>query len=41
MERWRDYKYTLISGSMEEDIEKFRAVMRAERYLSRRFVLRP
>ena len=36
MERWREYKYTLISGSMEEDIEKFRAVMRAERYQSRR-----
>jgi guanylate kinase len=38
MERWRAYKYTLISGSMEEDIEKFRAVMRAERYKSRRLV---
>jgi guanylate kinase len=38
MERWREYRYTLISGSMEEDIEKFRAVMRAERYLSRRLV---
>ncbi len=36
MEHWHDYKYTIISGSMEEDIEKFRAVMRAERYLSRR-----
>ena len=36
MEKWRDYRYTIISGSMEEDIEKFRAVMRAERYLSRR-----
>ncbi len=36
MEHWRSYRYTLISGSMEEDIEKFRAVMRAERYLSRR-----
>jgi len=36
MEHWRDYRYTIISGSMEEDIEKFRAVMRAERYLSRR-----
>lgn len=36
MERWQDYKYTIISGSMEEDIEKFRGVMRAERYLSRR-----
>jgi guanylate kinase len=38
MERWREYKYTLISGSMEEDIEKFRAVMRAERYQSRRLL---
>jgi guanylate kinase len=38
MERWREYKYAIISGSMEEDIEKFRAVMRAERYLSRRLV---
>jgi guanylate kinase len=36
MERWHDYKYTIISGSTEEDIEKFRGVMRAERYLSRR-----
>jgi guanylate kinase len=34
---WKDYRYTIISGSMEENIEKFRAVMRAERYLSRRF----
>jgi guanylate kinase len=38
MERWREYRYTIISGSMEEDIEKFRAVMRAERYQSRRLV---
>lgn len=36
MRDWREYRYTIISGSMEEDIEKFRAVMRAERYLSRR-----
>ncbi len=36
MERWQEYKYTIISGSTEEDIEKFRGVMRAERYLSRR-----
>ncbi|MDD5198335.1 MAG: guanylate kinase [Terrimicrobiaceae bacterium] len=41
MERWREYRYTIISGSMEEDIEKFRAVMRAERYLSRRLSLHP
>ncbi len=39
MEKWRAYRYTLISGSMEEDIEKFRAIMRAERYLSRRLRL--
>ncbi len=37
--QWRDYRYTIISGSMEEDIEKFRAVMRAERYLSRRLII--
>ena len=36
MELWRDYRYTIISGSMEEDLLKFRAIMRAERYLSRR-----
>jgi len=36
MESWRDYRYTILSGSMEENIEKFRAIMRAERYLTRR-----
>ena len=35
--RWRDYRYTIVSGSVEEDLAKFRAIMRAERYLSRRF----
>jgi guanylate kinase len=39
MSKWREYRYTIISGSMEEDIEKFRGVMRAERYLSRRLHL--
>ena len=39
MEAWRDYRYTLISGSVEEDLQKFRAIMRAERYLSRRMIL--
>jgi len=34
--RWKEYKYTIISSSMEEDISKFRAIIRAERYLSRR-----
>lgn len=36
MECWRQYRYTIISGSMEENIEKFRAIMRAERYLTHR-----
>lgn len=39
MEVWRDYRYTIISGSVEEDLQKFRAIMRAERYLSRRMAL--
>jgi guanylate kinase len=39
MEAWRDYRYTIISGSVEEDLQKFRAIMRAERYLSRRMIL--
>lgn len=39
MEAWRDYRYTIISGSIEEDLVKFRAIMRAERYLSRRMIL--
>ena len=39
MEEWRNYRYTIISGSMEEDMQKFRAIMRAERYLSRRMIL--
>ena len=38
MERWRDYRYTIISGSVEEDLLKFRAIMRAERYLSKRLL---
>ena len=39
MEVWRDYRYTIISGSVEEDLEKFRHIVRAERYLSRRMIL--
>ncbi len=39
MKAWPQYKYTLISGSVEEDLQKFRAIMRAERYLSRRLLL--
>jgi guanylate kinase len=36
MELWRDYRYTIISQSMEEDLQKFRQIIGAERYLSRR-----
>jgi guanylate kinase len=39
MELWRDYRYTIISKSMEEDLQKFRNIMGAERYLSRRLEL--
>ena len=40
MELWRDYRYTIISGSVEEDLEKFRHIMAAESYLSRRLRLK-
>lgn len=39
MECWKEYRYTIITGSVEEDLQKFRAIMRAERYLSRRLKL--
>jgi guanylate kinase len=39
MKLWRDYRYTIISKSMEEDLQKFRNIMGAERYLSRRLAL--
>jgi guanylate kinase len=39
MKSWRLYRYSIISGSVEEDLEKFRAIMKAERYLSRRLLL--
>lgn len=38
IQAWSEYRYTIISGSMEEDLQKFRAIMRAERYLSRRML---
>jgi guanylate kinase len=38
MELWRDYRYTIISQSVEEDLLKFRHIMGAERYLSRRLI---
>jgi guanylate kinase len=39
MELWRDYRYTIISQSMEEDLLKFRRIISAERYLSQRLIL--
>ena len=38
MESWRNYRYTLLSGSVEEDLLKFQEIMAAESYLSRRFI---
>ena len=40
MQLWRDYRYTIISGSVEDDLEKFRCIMAAEHYLSRRLRLK-
>jgi len=39
MRHWRDYRYTILSGTMEEDLQKFRAIIRAERYRSSRLTL--
>ena len=36
MELWRDYRYTLVSGSVEEDLANVRNIMSAETFLSRR-----
>ena len=36
MELWRDYRYTIVSGSIEEDLGKIRNIMSAETFLSRR-----
>jgi guanylate kinase len=36
MELWRDYRYTIVSGSIEEDLERVRQIMAAETHLSRR-----
>jgi guanylate kinase len=38
MEHWRDYRYTIISGSVEEDLRRFRQIMDAESFLSRRLI---
>jgi guanylate kinase len=38
MESWPQYRYTIISRTTAEDLEKFRHIMNAERYLSRRLI---
>lgn len=40
MEHWRDYRYTIISGSVDQDLQRFRQIMAAESYLSRRLIER-
>src|ERR1051325_6937 len=39
MELWRDYRYTVVSGSVAEDLENVRSIMSAETFLSRRLSL--
>jgi guanylate kinase len=39
MELWRDYRYTIVSGSVEEDLENVGNIMSAETFLSRRLTL--
>ncbi|HET9419053.1 MAG TPA: guanylate kinase [Chthoniobacterales bacterium] len=38
MQFWRDYRYTVISKSMEEDLQKLRHIIAAESFLSRRLI---
>ena len=39
MRHWRSYRYTIVTGSIEDDRANFRAIMRAERMVSRRSLL--
>jgi len=39
MAYWKDYRYTIISGSPEDDLRNFRAIMSAERCRSSRLRL--
>jgi guanylate kinase len=36
MESWREYRYLIVSGTVEDDAANFRSIMRAERQVSRR-----
>ena len=39
MELWRDYRYTIVSGSVEEDLKNVSNIISAETFLSRRLTL--
>lgn len=39
IEHQREYRYTIISGSVQEDIENFNAIIAAERQRSRRLLI--
>ncbi|MEA3189027.1 MAG: guanylate kinase [Chthoniobacter sp.] len=39
MQRWRDYRYTILSGTAQYDLESFRSIMHAERFASKRLIL--
>lgn len=39
MNHWREYRYVVLSGSMEEDLQHFRAVIMAERSRTDRLTL--
>ena len=41
MQAWQNYRYTIITGSVEDDVRNFTAIMRAERALSRRITFHP
>ena len=38
MELWRNYRYVVVSGSIEADLQEIRHIMAAERHLSRRLM---
>ena len=41
MQSWSSYTYTIVTGTPEEDLVNFLAIMRAERTASRRLKLKP
>jgi len=39
MKNWREYRYTILSGTAQDDLDRFRAIMQAERFASKRLLL--